>query len=122
MSLADDFKVLAASLLAQYGTAATWQVPTQVYNDDGNVTETVLSYTVRLLDFVDESRRYGLSDSGQRATATTYVAANGMPTAPALGHRLIYRGRNWIVVGVQPSSLNGSDIMWRVDVAETGSE
>lgn len=123
MSLVEEFRTLASSLLAQFGTSALWQVPTKAYADDGTVTETLLSYSVACTDMVDESRRYAASENSQRATGTLYVAFNGMPAGltPSIGHRVSFRGRYWIAVSVQPYAVQGADVMWRVDVAQTGA-
>jgi len=120
MSDLTEFRDLADELIRELGTSVTWRVPTQTYSDDGNVSETVASHTVRCSDMVDESERYGTQDSMQRTTGTIYVPALDAPVTPAIGHRVEYRGSTFLVIAVQPYAITGGDVMWRVDLSSVG--
>lgn len=122
MSDLSEFRELALDLIGELGTSATWRVPTTVHADDGIVSTNYTSHAVDCTDMVDESRRYGQSDAMQRATGTLYVAFGGIDVTPAIGHQVTYRSRNWTVVAVTAYAVTGADVMWRVDVAETGAD
>lgn len=122
MSMLDQFLALPVQLAEKFGALVQVTYPAGVYSTAGTVSETPTTITVRALGPVDEAKRYASTLGGDvRVTATFYIPARGVAVMPTSDTRIVYNGRTFGVVLVQPFDVSGTTVAWRCDVGEVAA-
>lgn len=118
MSDLTDMQEAALEIIGELGTTCIVTVPGASVSNGGVVTESPVLYTVPCTDLVDESQRYGSTDTSQTIVGTLYLGGTGLGFLPAIGQRVTYQSRTLAVVAAFPYRLQGGVAAWRLDLAE----
>lgn len=115
MTFADEMLALPVELLADFGTTATYVVPSGTDDDAGAVTEAPVEHAVNLFGPVGDSVQAGVA---QGAQGTFYLPASGLTFTPKPGHRLVQSGRTWLVRSLIQHAVAGVTTLWELSCAE----
>ena len=61
-----------------------------------------------------DAASYDAPEAGESGQTVVFVAGQGLPFTPDLGHRVAFHGRTWVVVGLKAPRPGDQVAVWRV--------